>query len=94
MAHFDKVLPGRVHHLSYERLVEDTDTEIRRLIAYCGLPFEDNCLRYWETERAVQTPSSEQVRRPIYREAMEQWRHYEPWLGPMKAAFGLDVTGA
>jgi tetratricopeptide (TPR) repeat protein/glycosyltransferase involved in cell wall biosynthesis len=89
MAHFDQVLPGRVHHLSYESLVENTDQEIKRLIDYCGLPFEDNCLRYWETERAVQTPSSEQVRKPIYKEAMAQWKNYEPWLGPMKAAFGL-----
>lgn len=89
MAHFDSVLPGRIHHLSYESLVENTDAEIRRLIDYCGLPFEDNCLRYWETERAVQTPSSEQVRKPIYKEAMAQWKNYEPWLGPMKAAFGL-----
>lgn len=88
MAHFDAVLPGRVHHIQYETLVEDTETEIRRLIDYCGLPFEDACLRYWETERAIQTPSSEQVRRPIYTGAVEQWRHYEPWLGPMREAFG------
>lgn len=94
MAHFDTVLPGRVHHMRYEALVADTEAEIRRLIDYCGLPFEDGCLRYWETERAVQTPSSEQVRRPIYSSAVEQWRHYEPWLGPMKAAFGPLVAQA
>ena len=87
MAHFDDVLPGRVHHLQYENLVENTEEEIRRLIDYCGLPFEASCLRYWETERAVQTPSSEQVRKPIFKSAVEQWRHYEPWLGPMKQVF-------
>lgn len=94
MAHFDSVLPGRVHHLRYENLVADTETEIRRLIAYCGLPFEDACLRYWETERAIQTPSSEQVRQPIYTGAVEQWRHYEPWLGPMREAFGELGNGS
>lgn len=87
MAHFDAVLPGRVHHIRYESLVAHTEAEIRRLVDYCGLPFEEGCLRYWETERAIQTPSSEQVRQPIYRSAVEQWRHYEPWLGPMKDAF-------
>ena len=88
MAHFDAVLPGRVHHIQYETLVEDTETEIRSLIDYCGLPFEEGCLRYWETERAVQTPSSEQVRKPIFKDAVEQWHNYAEWLGPMRAAFG------
>jgi len=87
MAHFDAVLPGRVHHLQYENLVQNTEEEIRRLIDYCALPFEASCLRYWETERAVQTPSSEQVRQPIFSSSVEQWRHYEPWLGPMKQVF-------
>lgn len=93
MAHFDAVLPGRVHHIQYETLVEDTDAEIRRLIDYCGLPFEEGCLRYWETERAVQTPSSEQVRQPIYKSAVDQWMHYAEWLEPMRAAFG-DLISA
>lgn len=88
MAHFDTVLPGRIHHLQYESLVENTDAEIRRLVEYCKLPFEENCLRYWETERAVQTPSSEQVRQPIYKSALEQWRNYEPWLTEMREIFG------
>jgi hypothetical protein len=88
MAHFDRLLPGRVHHLSYETLVNDTETEIRRLIDYCGLPFEAACLRYWETERAVQTPSAEQVRQPIYQSAIAQWQHYAVWLEPMQEAFG------
>jgi tetratricopeptide (TPR) repeat protein len=90
MRHYETVLPGRIHYLSYERLVEDTETEIRRLLDYCGLPFEEGCLRFWETDRAVVTPSAEQVRTPIFRDALEQWRNFEPWLGPLKAA--LEVS--
>jgi tetratricopeptide (TPR) repeat protein len=89
MDHYDAVLPGHIHFLKYERLVEDTEGEVRRLLDYCGLPFEENCLRFWETERAVSTPSAEQVRSPIFRGAMEQWRNYEPWLGPLKAALAM-----
>ena len=91
MAHFDKVLPGRIHHLQYESLVENTDAEIRRLIEYCKLPFEESCLHYWETERAVQTPSSEQVRQPIFKNAVDQWKNYEPWLTEMKSEFELRL---
>lgn len=91
MAHFDDVLPGRIHHLKYEQLVDDTEAEIRRLIDYCDLPFEEQCLRYWETDRAVQTPSSEQVRKPIFKDAVDQWRNYEPWLGPMRDVFGAQA---
>jgi tetratricopeptide (TPR) repeat protein len=83
-AHFDAVLPGAIHRVVYEDMVADTETEIRRLLAYCELPFEPSCLRFWETARGVSTASSEQVRRPIYREGLDQWRHYEPWLGPLK----------
>ena len=86
MAHFDTVLPGRVLHLRYERLIEDTEAEVRRLLAHCGLPFDPACLRFHETARAVATASSEQVRRPIYREALDQWRHFEPWLDPLRRA--------
>ena len=93
MTHFDQVLPGRVHHIQYETLVADTDAEIRRLIDYCGLPFEAQCLRYWETERAIQTPSSEQVRQPIFTGAVEQWRHYAQWLRPMATIFGEPTQG-
>lgn len=86
MEYWRGVLPGRIHFLRYEELVEDTENQIRRLLDYCGLPFEENCLRFWETKRAVTTPSAEQVRRPIYRDALEQWRDFEPWLGPLKTA--------
>jgi hypothetical protein len=69
-------------------MVEDTETEVRRLLAHCRLAFEPACLRFYENERAVRTASSEQVRSPIYREGMEQWRHFEPWLGPLKESLG------
>jgi hypothetical protein len=72
-------------------MVADTEAEIRALLDHLGLPFDPACLRFWETERAVQTASSEQVRRPIFSEGVEQWRHFEPWLGPLKLALdGLD----
>ena len=88
MSHFNNVLPGRIHRVIYERLVEDTETEVRHLLEYCGLPFEEGCLRFYENDRAVRTASSEQVRQPIFRDALEHWRHFEPWLGPLKAALG------
>lgn len=88
MAHFDEVLPNRVHRVSYESLVADPETEVRRLLEYCGLPFEAGCLRHHENDRAVRTASSEQVRKPIFRDAVDHWRHYEPWLTPLKAALG------
>jgi tetratricopeptide (TPR) repeat protein len=88
MAHLDAVLPGRVHRVLYERMVDDTEGEVRRLLDYCGLPFEEGCLRFYENERAVRTASSEQVRRPIYRESVDQWRHYEAWLGPLRDSLG------
>ena len=88
MAHFDALLPGRSHRVIYERTVEDTEAEVRRVLDYCGLPFEAACLRFYENERPVRTASSEQVRQPIYREGVEQWRNYQEWLDPLKAALG------
>ena len=92
MAHFDRVAPGAVHRVHYESMVEDTEAEVRRLLDYLGLPFEAACLRFHENERAVRTASSEQVRQPIFREGIDHWRHYEPWLGPLKAALGETAT--
>jgi tetratricopeptide (TPR) repeat protein len=86
MTHFDAVLPGRIHRVNYEDLVGNLEGEVRRLLDYCGLPFEEQCLRFHETQRPVQTVSSEQVRQPLYKEGLEQWRNFEPWLGPLKAA--------
>ena len=88
MAHFDQALPGRVHRVFYERMVDDPESEVRALLDYCGLPFEDACLRFYENDRAVRTASSEQVRRPIFREGLDQWRRYESWLDPLKHALG------
>jgi predicted Zn-dependent protease len=92
MEHFDATLPGRVHRVYYEQLVADPEKELRRLLDYCGLPFEEQCLRFYETRRAVTTISSEQVRRPIYGESVDHWRHYEPWLGPLKEVVGELVA--
>jgi tetratricopeptide (TPR) repeat protein len=88
MAHFDAVLPGRVHRVVYEALVADTGREVRALLAHCGLEYEESCLRFYENERAVRTASSQQVRQPIFRDAVDHWRHFDPWLLPLKQALG------
>lgn len=88
MAHFDKVLPWRVHRVIYEQLVDDTETQVRGLLDYCGLEFDERCLRFFENERPVRTASSEQVRLPIYKDGVDQWRNYEHWLGPLEQALG------
>jgi tetratricopeptide (TPR) repeat protein len=92
MAHFDAVLPGRVLRIVHENLVEDPEAEIRRLLDALGLDFDPACLRSHETKRAVRTASSEQVRRPINRDGIGQWRAYEPWLAPLKHALGPVLT--
>lgn len=88
MAHYDKVLPRRIHRVFYEDMVGDSETQIRALLDYLGLPFEAACLSFHETERAVRTPSSEQVRQPIYTAGVELWQHYDKWLGPLRATLG------
>jgi tetratricopeptide (TPR) repeat protein len=88
MAHFDAVLPGRVHRVQYERLIEAPEAEVRRLLDYCGLDFEPACLRFYDSKRPVHTPSSEQVRRPLFTEGLDYWRNFEPWLEPLKVALG------
>ena len=88
MAHIDAVLPGKVHRVIYERMVDDTEAEVRRLLDHCGMEFEPGVLEFYKTERAVRTASSEQVRRPIYRDATDEWRPYEPHLAELKAALG------
>jgi tetratricopeptide (TPR) repeat protein len=92
MAHFDRVLPGKVHRVIYEDMVADPETQVRKLLDYLGLPFEENCLRFYETKRTVLTPSSEQVRRPITTDAVDYWRHFEPWLGPLIQSLGSVLT--
>ena len=91
MTHVDGVLPGYVHRVIYERMVEETETEVRALLDYCGLEFEPQVLEFYKTERAVRTASSEQVRQPIYRDATEEWRAYELHLGPLRDALGSMI---
>ncbi|MCP4302188.1 MAG: sulfotransferase, partial [Gammaproteobacteria bacterium] len=91
MDHWDDVLPGRVHRVQYEKMVADTDAQIRALLDYCELGFEEQCLRFYETDRAIRTPSAEQVRKPIYKEGLEQWRNFEAHLDPLKEALGPEV---
>ena len=88
MAHLDRILPGRVHRVVYEAMVEDTQAEVRALLAHCGLEFEPGCLAFHQTERAVRTASSEQVRRPIYREGTQGWQPFARFLGPLVDALG------
>jgi tetratricopeptide (TPR) repeat protein len=88
MRHIDEVAPGAVHRLINERLIEDPEGEVRRLLNYIGLPFDPACLEFHKTERAIRTPSAEQVRKPINREGVDYWRHYEPWLGPLRESLG------
>jgi hypothetical protein len=88
MACWDRVLPGRVHRVIYEKLVADPETEIRRMLDHLGVPFEEQCLRFHETERTVRTASSEQVRQPLYNSGVDHWKNFEPWLGQLAAALG------
>ena len=93
MDHYDTALPGRVHRVIYERLIHDIETEVRAVLDYCGLPFEDSCLRFFENKRPVRTASSEQVRQPIYQDGLEQWRHYDRYLEPLRTALGGALEG-
>ena len=88
MAHWDRVLPSYVLRVSHEDVVADLEGQVRRILDFCQLPFEEACLRYYETERNVRTPSSEQVRQPIFKDGVEQWKNFEPWLAPLKDALG------
>ena len=86
MDHWDKMLPGKILRVQYEDVVADLKKEVIRILDYCGLPFEENCINFHQTERNIRTPSSEQVRQPIYKSGLEQWKNYETWLGPLKKA--------
>ncbi len=88
MAHWDRVLPGKVLRVQHEDVVEDLEGNVRRLLEFCGLEFDPACLEFHKTERSVRTASSEQVRRPIFKEGLDQWRRFEPWLGPLQEALG------
>jgi tetratricopeptide (TPR) repeat protein len=88
MSHMDRVLPGTIHRVIYENMIDDTEGEVRRLLEFCGLPFESGCLRFYENLRPVRTASSQQVRKPIFREGVDHWRNYEQWLRPLEAVLG------
>jgi tetratricopeptide (TPR) repeat protein len=91
MDHFDRVLPGRVHRLVHERLVADPEREIRAMLEYLGLPFDEACLNFHQTKRPVRTASAEQVRQPIRKDAVDEWRAFEAELEPMKQALGTAL---
>jgi tetratricopeptide (TPR) repeat protein len=88
MRHWDEVLPGRILRVWHEDVVEDLECSVRRILDFCGLPFEPGCVEFYKTERSVLSASSEQVRQPIFREGLDQWKNYEPWLGPLRDALG------
>ena len=92
MRHWDSVLPGRVLRVQHEDVIDDLEGSVRRLLDHCGLPFEPACVEFHKTQRSVRTPSSEQVRRPIFRDGMDQWKPYEAWLEPLKSALGDALT--
>jgi len=92
MDHWQSVLPGDVLTVNNEDVIADLEGQVRRILDFCALPFEAACLRYWETDRAVKTPSSEQVRRPVSDSGQHQWQHYDPWLGPLRAALGEELV--
>lgn len=91
MQQVERALPGRVHRVIHEALIDNPDIEVRRLLSYLELPFEENWLEFWQNDRAVQTPSAEQVRRPINRDGMDKWQHYKEWLTPLKLALGATL---
>lgn len=93
MCHWDAVLPGEILRVQYEDVIDDLEAQVRRLLDFCDLPFEQACVDFHQTKRAVRTASSEQVRQPIYTSGVEQWRHFEPHLDPLKAALGDALTG-
>jgi hypothetical protein len=92
MDHWDEVLPGKILRMQHEQVVADLEGSVRRLLDFCGLDFEPACLEFYKNERSVRTASSEQVRRPIFKEGLDQWRNFAPWLGPLTEALG-DLAG-
>ena len=88
MRHWDAALPGRVLRVHHEDVVDDLEGSVRRILDFCGLPFEPACVEFHRTERSVRTASSEQVRQPIFRDGLDQWRRYEAWLGPLREVLG------
>jgi tetratricopeptide (TPR) repeat protein len=90
MSHWDDVLPGYVLKVNHEDVVDNLETQVRRMLDFCGLEFEQSCVDFHKTKRNIKTPSSEQVRQPIYKSATEQWRHFEPYLTPLKKVLNIE----
>jgi hypothetical protein len=90
MAHWTGALPGRILRVQHEEVVDDLEANVRRILEFCELEFEPGCIEFYKTARSVHSASSEQVRRPIYRAGVDHWRHYEPWLGPLRDALGAS----
>jgi hypothetical protein len=88
MEHWDQALPGRVLRVHHEDVVDDLEGSVRRILDHCELPFEQSCIDFHATRRSVRTPSSEQVRQPIFRDGLDQWTNYAAWLDPLRAALG------
>ena len=86
MTHWERVLPGKILRVQYEDLVSDLEPTVRRILDFCGLEFESGCVEFHRSRRTVHTPSSEQVRQPVYREGLDQWRNFERWLAPLRRA--------
>jgi hypothetical protein len=91
MAHWDTVLPGKVLRVNYEQVVHDPESQVRGILSFLDLPFEDACLNFHQTDRSIRTPSSEQVRQPIYTGALEQWRNFEPYLDVVKQGLAAEI---
>jgi hypothetical protein len=92
MDHWDKVLPGKILRVRYEEVVADLETQVRRLLDYCGLPFEEACLNFHQNERAVRTASSEQVRQPIFKSGVDQWENFSNFLDPLRNKLGPELA--
>jgi len=91
MAHWERVLPGKSLRVEHEAVVDDLEGSVRRILDFCGLEFEPGCVEFHRNERSVRTASSEQVRQPIFRDGLDQWKHYEPWLGPLREALAGQI---
>ena len=92
MDHWDSVLPGKILRVRYEDVVADLETQVRRLLDHCGLPFEDSCLNFHENDRAVRTASSEQVRQPIFKSGVDQWENFSDYLDPLRNILGPGLA--
>jgi tetratricopeptide (TPR) repeat protein len=92
MTHWDEVLPGKVLRVHYEHVVDDAESQVRRILEFLDVPFEEACLSFYQTDRSVRTPSSEQVRQPIYRRGLEYWRNFEPYLDVMKTGLAHEIA--